>query len=406
MNSWKKTFAIIWTGQFFSILSSYTVGFAIVIWLSIKTQSAEVMAYATIAALLPQALLGTVVGVYIDRWSRKTTMILADSFIALCTLLLAMLFFAGIQEGTWFIYGLLAMRSVGSAFHSPAMQASVPLLAPESELMRIAGINQTIQSVSNIAGPALAALLYSMMDIGWILLIDVFGAVVACTSLAFVRIPQPEKRPTNEKPHVWREMKEGVRVVMEQRGLALLFLFSIIVTFFIMPVGVLFPLMTLKHFAGTPFQIGLVETFWGTGALLGGAFLGIWKVKTNKVVLINLSYLAVGLSFTLSGFLSSRMFAMFVALTAFAGLSGAFYMASFTTIVQQKIDPSALGRVFSMFGSMAILPSMLGLVATGFIADNIGILETFIGCGAAIMVAGVVSFFIPSLLQVGKEKTE
>lgn len=93
MNSWKRTFAIIWTGQFFSILSSYTVGFTIILWLSIKTESAEVMAYATIAALLPQALLGTVAGVFIDRWNRKTTMILADSFIAFCTLILSILSF-------------------------------------------------------------------------------------------------------------------------------------------------------------------------------------------------------------------------------------------------------------------------------------------------------------------------
>ena len=92
MENWKKVFAIIWTGQFLSILSSTIVNFAVILWLSIETGSAEMLAYAAIAALLPQALLGPVSGVLIDRWNRKRTMIFADMFIAFCTLVLAFLF--------------------------------------------------------------------------------------------------------------------------------------------------------------------------------------------------------------------------------------------------------------------------------------------------------------------------
>lgn len=68
-------------------------------------------------------------------------MILADSFIAFCTLILAVLFWFDVAQ-MWHIYILLACRSVGSAFHSPSMQASVPLLAPEAQLTRVAGVNQ------------------------------------------------------------------------------------------------------------------------------------------------------------------------------------------------------------------------------------------------------------------------
>ena len=44
--SWKKTFAIIWSGQFLSVLSSSIVGYAVIFWLSIETRSAEVLALA------------------------------------------------------------------------------------------------------------------------------------------------------------------------------------------------------------------------------------------------------------------------------------------------------------------------------------------------------------------------
>ena len=175
MNNWKRTFTIIWTGQLFSTLSSAVVGYAVMFWLSLETGSAEILAYSIIAALLPQLLLGFFTGVYIDRWNRKRTIIIADLFIALCTLVIAALLYMGEHRISYF-YLLLALRSAGTAFHVPAMQASVPLLAPEDKLMRIAGVNNIIQSVGTIAGPALAALLISFLDLTWVLMIDVGGA--------------------------------------------------------------------------------------------------------------------------------------------------------------------------------------------------------------------------------------
>ena len=103
MNNWKKKFIIIWSGQLFSILSSSIAQFSIVLWISLKTGSAEVLSFAMIAALLPQALLGAFAGVYVDRWNRKWTMIGADSFVALCSGIIALLFYLDIVE-LWHIY--------------------------------------------------------------------------------------------------------------------------------------------------------------------------------------------------------------------------------------------------------------------------------------------------------------
>ena len=172
MNNWKKKFIIIWSGQLFSILSSSIAQFSIVLWISLKTGSAEVLSFAMIAALLPQALLGAFAGVYVDRWNRKWTMIGADSFVALCSGIIALLFYLDIVE-LWHIYILLALRSIGGSFHSPAMKSSIPLLAPEKELTRIAGINQAIQSICNIGGPALGAVLLLAFDMSVVMLLDV-----------------------------------------------------------------------------------------------------------------------------------------------------------------------------------------------------------------------------------------
>lgn len=405
MNNWKKTFAIIWSGQFFSTLTSSIVGYAVVFWLSLHTKSATVLAYAMIASLLPQLVLGLFTGVFVDRWSRKRTMILADSFIAACTGILCLMFYLG-KVDVWQIYILLALRSAGSAFHTPAMQASIPLLAPETELMRISGVNQMIYSISSITGPAIAALLINLFDMTYVLMLDVIGATIACTSLLFVFIPNPEK-PENTERNILKEVKVGLHAIFSKRGLAWLFLCEVVVMFFILPISALFPLFTIEYFMGGSYEMSIVEIAWGIGMLLGGALLGIKMMKQfNKVILIAITCIIVGLTFLFSGVLPSNGFIAFAVLTGIGGIAVAIWSGSFTVILQTKIDQSVLGRAFSIYDSLTLMPSIPGLLATGFIAEAIGLTNAFIYSGIAVCMVGVVLFFIPSTVRLGRSTIE
>ncbi len=401
MQNWKRAFAILWTGQFISIITSSLVNFAIMLWLSIEYDSAVVLANSAIAGFMPQAILGLFSGVFVDQWNRKRTMMLADGFIALCTLVISSLFYFG-EPQLGLIYLLLALRSAGSAFHMPAMQASIPLLAPEDQLLRVSGINQTIQSVSTIGGPALGALAITYLDIEHVLLFDVFGALVAVSSLLFIHIPDPEKTSEGTES-VFFQVKEGVKAVVSKSGMGLLFLFSILVTLFIMPIAILFPLMTLRHFEGGKFEVSVIEVIWGVGMLLGGSVLGISNTRMNKVALVNFTYLGLGLALAFSGLLPSSQFVLFVVLTGIGGMASSIYYASFNTIIQEKIEPEVLGRVFAMFGSISLFPSLIGLLGIGIFADHLGINQTFVLLGGAIALLGVISFFIPKMMAIDRK---
>ncbi len=396
MSGWKRVFGIIWTGQLVSTLSSAIVGYAVVFWLSMETKSAEVLAYATIAALLPQLVIGPLTGVFIDRWDRRRTMIIADIFIAVCSFIMALMFLKGNVKIS-FVYLLLVLRSLGSAFHVPAMQASVPLLAPEAELMRISGVNQVIQSVSTIAGPALAALMISLLDMTWVLMADVFGAVIACISLLMVSIPNPVKKENAPEPHVLRELKEGLHEIYIRPGLLWLFIVIVLAHFFIMPVAALFPLMTINHFNGGTYQMSIVEVAWGLGMLAGGALLGIKKVKISEILIINAMFLILGLTFLFSGLLPESGFWYFAGLTLVGGITMALFSAAFTVVIQTSVDTTVMGRVFSIYGSITLLPSMFGLLQTGYVADAIGVPNAFIISGSALTLLGAVAFYIPAL---------
>jgi DHA3 family macrolide efflux protein-like MFS transporter len=401
MKNWKRTFYIIWSGQFVSILSSIIAGYAMVLWISLETNSAEALAVGTISVLLPQALIAPFAGVYIDRWDRKTVMIISDMFVAMVTLGLIIAFSFGFKS-LWLLYVMFALRSIGSAFHSPAMSASVPMLAPETEITRISGINQMIQSIGNIAGPPIAALMIVAIDIRIILLLDIIGAIVACISLLMIKIPSP-KQNSDKKRAVLGEMNDGLQEILSRKGIFMMIIIFVLSMICIMPIAAIFPLMTLSHFKGTALQVGIVEVAWGLGMLLGGALLGMSRKRLNKVLLINTMYILTGATFFTSGLLSEKGYLIFVLITGIMGIAASLSNASITAIMQENFPPEKLGRIFSLFMSASIIPSAIGLLGTGFLADNIGMACTFIISGVIIMILGIVSFFIPAVKSFAKK---
>ncbi|MDR2823786.1 MAG: MFS transporter [Prevotellaceae bacterium] len=401
MSNWKRTFGIIWAGEFFSSLTSSIVGFAIIFWISIETKSAEVLAFGMVATLLPQLVLGLFTGVYIDRWNRKVIMIAADLFMAACTAVLVVIFYLGKIE-IWHIYALSAMRSAGNAFYSPAMKASVPMLAPADQLMRISGINQVIYSGSNIAGPALAAFLITVVKMENILILEIIGAIIACVSLLFVTIPNPRKAE-NAKPAFIQEIKIGLQAIFNRKGMKWLFISDLTAMFFILPISALFPLMTINHFLGNTYQMSLIEIVWSGGMLFGGFLIGTNILKKyNKAILIGLMCVVDGLTFLFTGVLPPSGFIWFAVFSAMSGVAAAIWNSAFTVVMQTAIETDKLGRAFSTYDSLSLLPSIPGLLATGFIAESIGLTNSFIIAGSAIFAVGIFVMLMPSMQELGK----
>ncbi|MDR2285255.1 MAG: MFS transporter [Sphingobacterium sp.] len=401
---WFQTYIYIWSGQFVSMLSSSAVNFAVMIYLSLHYKSAEVLAFAGIAGLLPQALIGPFAGVFIDRWDRKKVMIYADSFIAVCTFMMSFAFVDG-EANLFLVYALMACRSVGAAFHSPAMQAIAPLIVPQEHLLRVSGINQLLQSVSSIAGPAIGTLLITFFPIGQVLYLDVIGAALAVGSLFFITIPHLVTDDSKVSvSRVLADLNTGMQAIYNNRGLRLLFLYAMLATFCVMPVAIMFPLLTIEHYDGGKWEMSIIEIVWGVGMLIGGGLLGAMKVDWSKVVMVNSMHMLLGLTFVFSGIFPAPWFYGFVLVTGVGGLGMSIFSAAFMTIIQEEVKAEMLGRVFSLYFSLAILPSIIGLLFTGIIADRIGVTNAFIISGVAMVLVGAMSFMTPSVMRLGSHK--
>ncbi|MEG0071518.1 MAG: MFS transporter, partial [Raoultibacter sp.] len=132
--NWKTIITFIWTGQAASILTSYAAGYAAIWYLTETTGSALILAAASIMAFLPQGLLSPFGGVIADKFNRKYVMIIADMGVGLVSLTLGIIILMG-QASVALIMVMIAARSVGQAFHTPAMTAAMPLLVPEKHLV-------------------------------------------------------------------------------------------------------------------------------------------------------------------------------------------------------------------------------------------------------------------------------
>ncbi len=393
-------FFALWSGQVFSLLGSQLAQFALVWWLTRSTGSATVLALATMMALLPQGLLGPLAGALVDRWNRRTVMMLADGSVAVATLALAALFaMDAVQVG--YIYALMLFRATAVTFHWPAMQASITLMVPEKHLSRIAGLNQTLLGAVTIVAPPLGALLLEMLPMHDILAINTGAALLAVSPLLFIRIPLPARIGLpGGGSSVLADVREGLRYVSGQAGLVMVVVIVILVNLLLTPAFSLQPLLITRHFAGGAPELAWLQSALGIGMVLGGLTLGAWGGFRRRVV-TGLSALSLaGLGMVAVGMAPSTALSMAVVAMFFTGFMFPMMNGSMFAVMQSTIPAEIQGRVFALIMSGATVMTPLGLAVAGPVADALGVQVWFVAGGIVTSAVALASFFVPALTRM------
>jgi DHA3 family macrolide efflux protein-like MFS transporter len=405
-SNWKKTFFLIWTGQSLSLIGSQMVHFAIAWWLTQSTGSAVVLATIAIFGLLPQVFLGPFIGALVDRWNRRLVLILSDSLIAVFTLGLAVLFLTG-QIQHWHLYAMALVRGTLGAFHWAAMQASTSLMVPREQLARVAGMNQTLFGVLNIAAPPLGALVVSLLPMGQIMLIDVTTAALAVLPLLVVRIPQPARAPETggmvTPRMVLRDVAEGFRYLRAWPGMMVILGMATLVNFLLNPTGTLTPLLITRHFEGGAWHLGAIESTWGLGAIAGGLLLSVWGGFRRRIVTSMLSLSLGGLAILMVGLVPPQWFLLALVANAVSGMMNPLINGPLMALVQENIAPEMQGRVFSLIGSLAAAMSPLGMALAAPVADGLGIRVWWWIGGGLTAALGLLVLSIPAVLHVEEQ---
>ncbi|WP_270168149.1 MFS transporter [Paenibacillus sp. SYP-B4298] len=398
-NSWQKTFALIFSGQIFSILTSSMVQFAIIWHLTETTGSASVLMIAGLAGFLPQALLGPFIGVWLDRWNRKITMIISDSVIALSSLLLGV-YYLWSEPGLGVVYAILFIRSAASSFHAPSFQAAIPLIAPQDQLTRVSGWHQLVFSSSSVLGPALGIAVYSATSLGTLLLLDVAGALIANLMLLMVTIHQPKPESVHA-PSFRKEFVLGWRTFISVRSVLTITVAMAAFSVVFMPLAMLFPYMTLSHFGRGGYSASVIEAVFGIGMMAGGVVLALLASRWKDSTYMSLSLVLIGVTCLLSGVIGRDAFVLFAILCFFMGAAAPLFNGPYMAMLQKLYEPEKLGRVLSFVTSIGLLCSPIGLALAGPIVERFGVQVWFVGAGVVVILIGCFIY-----LQYGRVEEE
>ena len=178
------TFLILWMTQSFSALGSSMTSFALVVWSYQQQGSALTTSLLSICSYAPYVLLSVFAGALSDRWDKKATMLVSDTFAALCTLTVLILLQTGRLE-IWFLYIINALNGLMNTVQQPASDVAVSLLTPQKHYQKVSGLRSFSNSLITILTPVFATALLAYTSIQGVILFDLGTFIVAFVTLFF-----------------------------------------------------------------------------------------------------------------------------------------------------------------------------------------------------------------------------
>ena len=408
--SWKLKLACVWGGELVSVLTSSILQMGFVWHITLTTNSASMLSLASLAGFLPLALFGTFAGTIVDRLPLRVTLIGADLFIAAVSAACAVVSLTGVLP-VWVVMVALFVRAIGSAFHTPAFQALTPLVAPTEHLTRLAGVTQAVQSGGYILGTAIAAVIYPLWGLTAMIALDVAGALFATVAVLASRLDvggsgaqagEKNLGLVAQARALAGETADGYRVLRGYRGLFALLWCGFVFTLVFSPISALFPLMTLDHFGGTTGDAATAEIVFSVGMIAGSALLTATGGFRNRALTVVAATALYGVATLVAGLLDAEGFVVFLAMSFLMGLSSPFYSGPQTALMQEKVPPEYLGRVFGLYGAIMSWAMPLGLAFSSLFADAVGAPAWFFGAGVAMVILACVTWAIPAIRHIEK----
>ena len=398
--NWKKNIILFIVSQTISLFGSTLVQYAIMWYITMKTQSGAMMTLYIICGFLPTFFLSPFGGVWADRYNRKVLIVLSDSMIAAVTLLMGILFIAGYKE-FWLLFLISGIRGLGQAVQMPAVSAFIPQIVPEEKLLRVNGANSSIQSLTTLASPVASGALLAMVGIEVIFFIDVATAAVGiATLLLFLRVPAHAKAREKQKIGYFRDLREGFLYIAHHQFVKAVFVFCGLFFILAAPMAFLTPLQVSRSFGNDVWRLTAIEITFSAGMMAGGFLIAAWGGFKNKVYTMVMAGLIMGLGTVALGVIP--VFWIYLAVMIIVGFSMPIFSTPFTALLQQKVEEEFLGRVFGVLTMISSSMMPLGMLVFGPLSDLFRIEWMLIGTGILMSVLTLMLLKNRILMEIGK----
>jgi MFS family permease len=422
-----RGFTVIWFGQLVSMLGTGMTNFALSFYLFEKTGQATTLTTVIFCFVAPSIILSPLAGALVDRWDRKTVIILTDLSAGVVTLAWLIILATTGDLALWQIYLGALITGAFNSLQFPAFSAAVSLMIPKAQFGRAAGMLDFAGAASNILAPAFAGALLGAIGLVGIMLIDVVTFVAAILAVAIIHMPRPEPEPMPEggkRPSLWQDSLFGFRYILQRPSLlGLQFAFTALN--FISAFGAVIAVpMILARTSNNAGSLATVQSIAAFGGVAGGLLMSTWGGPKRKVrgVLLGmtgeslLGPVVIGLARAVPGWAAgSFMSQLFIPI-----ING-----SNQAIWQSKVPPAVQGRVFATRRMIAQISFPVAVLFAGPLADNVfepamqsgGVMATLFGplvgtgpgagmslmillSGLVGMVIGLVGYSVPAVRNV------
>jgi Na+/melibiose symporter-like transporter len=374
----RRDFALIWTASLVSATGDWVVFIALPIYVYQLTGSTLATSVMFVAELLPQIALASIAGVFVDRWDRKRTMIIANLILALVLLPLA---FVSNADLVWIVYLVAFAESLLARFVRPAEAAMLPRLVDKAELVAANSLGAFSANTARLVGPTIGGIVAGLYGLGAVAAVDSVTFLVAAALVSLVRASgRPERaQPADASAAAarrvsafWHEWTDGLRLVARSRVVRVLFALAALSALGEGSFGVLFVVWVKGVLGGSALELGWFMTAQAVGGLVGGiALVPFVRGLSPRRVL--------GVASITFGVLDAALFAsplvrpeIFLGLLIIAvvGVASVAFGAGFNALLQSSIDDAYRGRVFgAIYATMALL--RLGSTVLAGVLGNI-----------------------------------
>ncbi len=362
-------FLIIWVGELLSTIGSGLTAFSLGIYAFKLTGQATSSTMVTLLTFLPAFLLRPIGGVLADRIDRRLLMIFGNFGSAL-GIGLVFLLISPKAQNLWMIYPGITLSSIFFAFQNPAYKASVSDFLPKELYAKASGLVQLSGSAQFLLAPLIAGFLMSVIDIKYILVIDIMSFVISAVNILWVRSTMKTDADSivkSTEAHFFKEMAEGFRAVVIDRGILILILVVSLVLFYIGLLQALYGPMLLSFTDAR--TLGTSQSICAIGMLLSSLIIGVLGGKKRRVFILSLSLGLMGIFFSLIGIHESIWAIILPGFLFFFTIP--FVNSSIEVLIRQNINNEKQGRVWALIGVITNFGSMIAYAAAGFLADKI-----------------------------------
>lgn len=392
MNSrlFQRDFTIMILGQIISLFGNAILRFSLSLYVLEVTGSAAVFGTILAVSMIPTVLLSPFGGVLADRLPKQKIMTILDFVTAgLIVFYNAVYGSAGNLAAVTIFMILLTLIQ---AFYQPSVQASIPLLASQEELMAANGIVMQVQALAGLLGPILAGMLYGIGGVKPILAASAVCFFLSAVMELFLRIPH-EKREADGSPvrMALLDLKGAVTYLIREN--TCLFKLLIVVAGINLFLSALFIIglpYLVKIYLGMSAQAyGFAEAAMGMGSILGGLVSGL---AGKKIPFKHSHYFLLGTPLLLIPVILILLFQapgkMIYAVLLFSVMIGMGFAALFTiaaqTFIQKSTPVHILGKVGAFVSTICVCALPIGQAMYG------GLFELFSGSPWVVVLVGTV----------------